>query len=118
MEQFEMKEKGVRRIKNKFIKMSCQFFLFLFHRFSPLPLWRQAEVEFEDEEVDVEGDADDQYEEYEWCGQTRVRATQMLRAEGQLHGECGRASEGEGGRGRRQMEGELFCDFSKKQKAE
>nr|XP_027229264.1 LOW QUALITY PROTEIN: E3 ubiquitin-protein ligase RNF220-like [Penaeus vannamei] len=46
---------------------------------------RKAEVEFEDEEVDVEGDADDQYEEYEWCGQTRVRATQMLRAEGQLH---------------------------------
>ncbi|XP_063598924.1 E3 ubiquitin-protein ligase RNF220-like [Penaeus indicus] len=46
---------------------------------------RKAEVEFEDEEVDVEGDGDDQYEEYEWCGQTRVRATQMLRAEGQLH---------------------------------
>ncbi|XP_042869998.1 E3 ubiquitin-protein ligase RNF220-like [Penaeus japonicus] len=46
---------------------------------------RKAEVEFEDEDVDVEGDADDHYEEYEWCGQTRVRATQMLRAEGQLH---------------------------------
>ncbi|XP_042213933.1 E3 ubiquitin-protein ligase RNF220-like [Homarus americanus] len=41
----------------------------------------------EDEEVDVEGENEggSQYEEYEWCGQTRVRATQMLRAEGQLH---------------------------------
>ncbi|XP_069939264.1 E3 ubiquitin-protein ligase Rnf220 isoform X1 [Cherax quadricarinatus] len=43
---------------------------------------RAAERECEEAaEVDVEGE----YEEYEWCGQTRVRATQMLRAEGQLH---------------------------------
>ncbi|XP_068220107.1 E3 ubiquitin-protein ligase RNF220-like [Palaemon carinicauda] len=42
---------------------------------------RQAETEFEDEEVDVEGD---EYEEYEWCGVTRVRATTLL-AEDQLH---------------------------------
>lgn len=39
------------------------------------------EEEGEDEDVDVE--------EYEWCGETRVRATQMLRAEGQLHGRFG-----------------------------
>ncbi|KAK3850335.1 hypothetical protein Pcinc_042954, partial [Petrolisthes cinctipes] len=38
---------------------------------------RRVEEEGEDEDVDVE--------EYEWCGETRVRATQMLRAEGQLH---------------------------------
>lgn len=31
----------------------------------------------EDEPVDVEGD-DDQYEEYTWAGQTRIRATTML----------------------------------------
>ncbi|KAK8374079.1 hypothetical protein O3P69_011756, partial [Scylla paramamosain] len=36
-------------------------------------------VEEEGDEVEVE------VEEYEWCGETRVRATQMLRAEGQLH---------------------------------
>ncbi|XP_069186703.1 E3 ubiquitin-protein ligase RNF220 isoform X2 [Procambarus clarkii] len=40
---------------------------------------RRAEDEDEDVEVELE------VEEYEWCGQTRVRATQMLRAEGQLH---------------------------------
>ncbi|XP_066980293.1 E3 ubiquitin-protein ligase RNF220-like [Macrobrachium rosenbergii] len=45
---------------------------------------RQAETEFEDEEVDVEGDEGDEYEEYEWCGVTRVRATTLL-DEGQLH---------------------------------
>lgn len=39
----------------------------------------------EDEDVEVEDEGDVEYEEYTWCGQTRVRATQMLRAEGQLH---------------------------------
>lgn len=36
-------------------------------------------------DVDVEDCDGDDLEEYEWCGQTRVRATSMLRAEGQLH---------------------------------
>lgn len=31
----------------------------------------------EDENVDVEGDCE-QYEEYTWAGQTRIRATSML----------------------------------------
>ncbi|XP_071148689.1 E3 ubiquitin-protein ligase Rnf220-like isoform X4 [Mytilus edulis] len=33
--------------------------------------------ELEDENIDVEGD-DEQYEEYTWAGQTRIRATTML----------------------------------------
>lgn len=33
--------------------------------------------EVEDEPVDVEGDGE-QFEEYTWAGQTRVRATTML----------------------------------------
>lgn len=37
----------------------------------------QQRGELEDEPVDVEGD-DEQYEEYTWAGQTRIRATTML----------------------------------------
>lgn len=39
----------------------------------------------EDEVVDVEGDGP--YEEYEWCGQRRVRVSSLLRAQPQLLGE-------------------------------
>jgi len=48
---------------------------------------RKSEEEEENEllDVDVEDSDGDDLEEYEWCGQTRVRATSMLRAEGQLH---------------------------------
>lgn len=34
-------------------------------------------ISIDDEEVDVEGDADT-FEEYEWAGQRRIRATSML----------------------------------------
>ncbi|CAL4145234.1 unnamed protein product, partial [Meganyctiphanes norvegica] len=48
---------------------------------------RKNEEEEENEllDIDVEDCDDADVEEYEWCGQTRVRATSMLRAEGQLH---------------------------------
>lgn len=38
---------------------------------------QRGEHDNEDETVDVEGDGE-QYEEYEWAGQTRIRATTML----------------------------------------
>lgn len=36
-----------------------------------------SNVNLDDEEVDVEGDAET-FEEYEWAGQRRIRATSML----------------------------------------
>lgn len=42
-----------------------------------LLLFFQQRGELEDENIDVEGD-DEQYEEYTWAGQTRIRATTML----------------------------------------
>lgn len=39
----------------------------------------QQRNEGEEEAVDVEGDAEgEQYEEYTWAGQTRIRATTLL----------------------------------------
>lgn len=46
----------------------------------------------EDEVVDVEGDGP--YEEYEWCGQRRVRVSSLLRPQPQL---LDRHREGGGG---------------------
>jgi hypothetical protein len=41
-------------------------------------VFQQRHGDGEEEQVDVEGDGGECYEEYTWAGQTRVRATTML----------------------------------------
>lgn len=49
-------------------------------------LFSQREGATEEDSADVEGENGTRFEEYEWCGQKRVRATTLL--EGGFRGKC------------------------------
>ncbi|XP_034935897.1 E3 ubiquitin-protein ligase Rnf220-like isoform X2 [Chelonus insularis] len=69
-----------------------------------------ASVSLDDEEVDVEGDGES-FEEYEWAGQRRIRATSMLVGGFSAAGLATSSSNrGMGGAGRQEEEEDLVVD--------
>lgn len=50
-----------------------------------MALFPQREGGTEDDQADMEGENGTRFEEYEWCGQKRIRATSLL--EGGFRGE-------------------------------
>lgn len=51
-----------------------------------MALCSQREGGMDDEQADMEGENGTRFEEYEWCGQKRIRATSLL--EGGFRGKC------------------------------
>lgn len=43
-----------------------------------LPTQREGSCMMEDDSVDIENENGNRFEEYEWCGQKRIRATTLL----------------------------------------